>query len=672
MKILKHKFFNPYILNCLNFKIFNKLLFFLFLEVDTTKTIFKGKFLIYIADSNKVILFDSAYVKRGNIQLYSDTIEYFIEKKIVKARPKFKLVIDTSTIIGDSLTYLLDSQEGLAFNTKNYIQKGWLNSNELYKLKGDTIYVKNGYFTTCNLDTPHSAFYGTEMLAIRNDMAFIKNIVLKVRGIPVLYAPFWMFPLKENRSSGFLAPNFGFNSIDGRYIRNLAFYWVINNYMDITFYFDIVERQGMRFGINYVYNVYKKFNGSINANFSNDFIFQGVRRRYAVEGNHNQEFYKFRLSSRLSIVSDQSYFQDYAENKNQWLKTETYSYLQISRNFFFGGFSSNFDWTKNLITNQSNSNLPNLVITFNSINLYSFLISQNLSFNQNIFVDSLSNQYRNLSFSYNSSISRPISLLNVFKLSNGVSLPFSIKKTYNDSLWRGNLIMNYSSGLSTTIYGRSLFKIWKIEKFYHDITPSIGISYSKSLLNINTDTIPSSFGYTYSIINQFSIKFNNKKYPIGTLSLAGSYNPKSIFPFSPLAISLVLPKFLNISASFSTTYDYYTKSFSQINGNFNYSQSIFGYNLSASMSIPQNILNFSISGKLTNKWSFSYSTSRDFNLGIFQGQSLSLKRDLHEWTAEISYSSVGIFSAYDFRIYLVAIPEIKLTKGLLNLFFPTQ
>jgi hypothetical protein len=135
---------------------------------------------------------------------------------------------------------------------------------------------------------------------------------------------------------------------------------------------------------------------------------------------------------------------------------------------------------------------------------------------------------------------------------------------------------------------------------------------------------------------------------------------------------LVLPKFLNISASFSTTYDYYTRSFSQINGNFNYSQSIFGYNLSASMSIPQNILNFSISGKLTNKWSFSYSTSRDFNLGIFQGQSLSLKRDLHEWTAEISYSSVGIFSAYDFRIYLVAIPEIKLTKGLLNLFFPTQ
>jgi hypothetical protein len=90
------------------------------------------------------------------------------------------------------------------------------------------------------------------------------------------------------------------------------------------------------------------------------------------------------------------------------------------------------------------------------------------------------------------------------------------------------------------------------------------------------------------------------------------------------------------------------------------------------MSIPQNILNFSISGKLTNKWSFSYSTSRDFNLGIFQGQSLSLKRDLHEWTAEISYSSIGIFSAYDFRIYLVAIPEIKLTKGLLNLFFPTQ
>jgi len=640
--------------------------------VDTTRIIFKGKFLLYIADSNKVILFDSAYVKKGNIQLYSDTIEYFTKMKILKAKRKFKLVIDTSTINGDSLTYLLDEQEGLAFNTKNYIQKGWLNSYELYKLKGDTIYVKNGYFTTCNLDTPHSAFYGTEMLAIRNDMAFIKNIVLRIRGIPVLYAPFWMFPLKENRSSGFLAPNFGFNSIDGRYIRNLAFYWAINNYLDATIYFDIVERQGIRSGINIVYNVYKKFNGNINTNFSNDFVFQGIRRRYSIEGNHNQESYKFRVSSRFSIVSDQSYFQDYAENKNQWLKTETYSYLQISRNFFFGGFSSNFDWTKNLITNQSNSNLPNLVITFNSINLYSFLIAQNLSFNQNIFIDSLGNEYRNLSFDYNFSTSRPLNILNILKISNNFNLPFSIKKISNDSLWRGNLIMNYSSSLSTTIYGRSLFQIWKIQRFYHDITPSIGISYSKSLLNINTDTISSNFNYTYSIINQFSIKINDKKYPIGTLSLGGSYNPKSNFPFSPLSINLVLPKFLNISASFSTSYDYYTKGFSQINGNFNYSQSIFGYNLSASLSIPQNILNFSISGKLTNKWSFSYSTSRDFNLGIFQGQNLSLKRDLHEWTAEISYSSIGIFSTYDFRIYLIAIPEIKITKGLLNLFFPTQ
>ena len=456
------------------------------METDTTKIVFKGKLLIYFSDSNKVILIDSAYVKRGNIQLYSDTIEYFTKTKIVKAKSKFKLVIDTSTIKGDSLTYLLDEQEGLAFNTRNYIQKGWLNSNELYKLKGDTIYVKSGYFTTCNLDTPHSAFYGTEMLAIRNDMAFIKNIVLKVRGIPVLYAPFWMFPLKENRSSGFLAPNFGFNSIDGRYIRNLAFYWAINNYMDATIYSDIVERQGIRLGINFVYNVYKKFNGNINANFSNDFVFQGIRRRYAIEGNHNQDLYKFRVSSRFSIVSDQSYFQDYAENKNQWLKTETYSYLQISRNFFFGGFSSNFDWTKNLITNQSNSNLPNLVITFNSVNLYSFLISQNSSFNQNIFIDSLGNEYRNLSFGYNFSISRPLNILNILKLSNNANLPFSMKKIANDSLWRGNLVLNYSSGLSTTIYGRSLFRIWKIEKFYHDITPSFGISYSKSLINIYT------------------------------------------------------------------------------------------------------------------------------------------------------------------------------------------
>ncbi len=648
------------------------MILFLLLQSDTTKTFFKGKRLFYIADSNKVILLDSAYVKRGNIELYADTIEYYIERKYVKARPKFRLLIDTTTIRGDSLIYFLDEQNGLAFNTRNFIQKGWLNSNELYKLKGDTVYVQNGYFTTCDLDTPHSAFYGTEMLAIRNGIAFVKNVVLKIRGIPVLYAPFWMFPLKEDRSSGFLPPSFGFNSIDGRYIRNIAFYWAVNNYMDITFFTDIVERQGIRSGINFVYNVYKKFNGGINFDFSNDFIFEGIRRRYSISGNHNQELYNFRTSSRFSFVSDKSYYQDYAENKNQWLQTETYSYFQISKIFFFGSFSSNFDYTKNLITNQSNSNLPNLILSFNSINILNAIISQNTSLNHNVFTDSLNNIYRNLAFSYNVSISRPIALLPNLKLSNSISLPLNIKRNYTDSVYNGNLTMNYSSGLSTTIYGRSIFSIWKIQKFYHDITPSIGISYSRGLIYLNSDTLPTNFNYTYSLSNQFSIKFKDKKYPLGTLSFAGSYNPKSLYPFSPLSINLVLPRFLNISASFSTTYDYYTKNLSDIVGNFSYSQSVFGYNISASLSTPQNILNVSLSGKLTDKWSFSYSFSRDFNLGIVQGQNLSLKRNLHEWSAEVSYSSVGIFSSYDFRIYLIAIPEIKITRGLLNLFFPLQ
>ncbi|MCS7245533.1 MAG: putative LPS assembly protein LptD [candidate division WOR-3 bacterium] len=643
-------------------------MFIIFAQIDTNKVFFKGKELIYISDSAKVILYDSAYVKRGNVQLYADTIEYSLNSKTIRAKSRFLLIIDTSKITGDSLIYFLDGQDGIAFHTRNFVQKGWLNSNKLYKLKGDTLYIKDGFFTTCDLNIPHSAFYGTEMLAIRGDMALVKNVVLKIRDIPILYSPFWIFPLKEERSSGFLTPSFGFNSIDGKYIRNIAFYWVINNYADMSFYMDIVERQGIRFGINTVYNVYKKFNGNINFNFSNDFVFRAVRRRYSLEGNHNQEVYRFRTASRYFIVSDQSYFQDYAENKDQWLKTETYSYFQISRNFFFGGFSSNFDYTKNLITGQASSNLPNIILTINSFSFLGILITQSSSFNQSILIDSLNNRYTSQSFAYNLSLTRPINILQNLKLSNSLSLPFSAKRAHNDSIWKKSLNMNYSSSISTTIYGRSVFSIWKIERFYHDITPSIGINYSRSLF----DTIPVSFSYSYSILNQFSIKFQNRKYSVGTLSFSGSYNPSFDLPFSPLSISLILPRFLNISASFSTTYNYYTKNFSEILGNFSYSQTIFGYSISASLSTPQNILNFSISGKLTNKWSFSYSFSRDFNLGIVQGQSISLSRDLHEWKADISYSSIGIFSSYDFKIYLTAIPEIRLTRGLFNLFFPLR
>ena len=647
------------------------MIIFLLLQSDTSTVYFRGVHLDYLSDSNRVILVDSAFVRRGNIKLHADTIIYYTDRKEVRARGFFRLIIDTNTITGRELRYMLDEGEGVALETKNYIQKGWLYSGKLYKLPGDTLAIREGRFTTCELKKPHYAFHGRDMLAINDEMAFVRHVVLKIMDIPVLYAPFWMFPLRRERSSGFLTPNFGYTTIDGKYVRNLGYYFVINNYADITLYMDIVEKRGLRTGIRLVYNVYKKMSGNINFNFSNDFLIKQVRRRYALDAMHQQSMMGWRITSRANVVSDRTYFQDYAEHKDQWLKTQTYSYIQTGKSFSWGSFSTNMDYQKNLITGEYRSNLPSLSISFRTLSLYGFSISQSASLLNQLRGDSI-NDYRSRRMNHRLSLSRTFSIMGVINIPHNLSFSTSVS---GDSLLKGKTDMSYSTGLSTTIYGRSIFSFWKIKRLYHDMTPSIGIRYSRPIIFINNDSLSRvsgyDFGYTYGLNNQFSAKLEDKKISLGSLNLSGSYNPKdTLRPFSPLSISLSLPRVAGISAGARTTYDYYTGKLGDISGNISFGWKILGISLSGGIVFPQKTFSMRASGKLTRNWSFSYNMNRNLQTGEVFGQSLSLTRQLHRWEARFRWSQVGVFSSYDIRIYLKDIPELKITRGMLNLFLP--
>ena len=60
-----------------------------------------------------------------------------------------------------------------------------------------------------------------------------KHIVLKIKDLPVFYAPYFTFPLSRERKSGLLAPSIGKNS-HGGFETRLPYYWNIAPNMDAT------------------------------------------------------------------------------------------------------------------------------------------------------------------------------------------------------------------------------------------------------------------------------------------------------------------------------------------------------------------------------------------------------------------------------------------------------
>lgn len=127
------------------------------------------------------------------------------------------------------------------------------NVERLEKTGPRTYRLTNGTFTTCQQPTARWDLHGTSGTITLDERVFLRNPVLRVKGVPLLYLPFLWYPIGEDdRSTGLLVPKYQSSSIGGAGIGN-AFFWAINRSQDATFYHDWFAKSGQRYGGEYRY-----------------------------------------------------------------------------------------------------------------------------------------------------------------------------------------------------------------------------------------------------------------------------------------------------------------------------------------------------------------------------------------------------------------------------------
>lgn len=97
-------------------------------------------------------------------------------------------------------------------------------------------------------ERPAWAFRADQVFAQPGGYATLKHAVLEIKGIPVLYLPGMILPLKERRQSGFLLPTFGYQPRSGN-IYTQPVYFDFGPAADATVTTDIFENRGMRVGV---------------------------------------------------------------------------------------------------------------------------------------------------------------------------------------------------------------------------------------------------------------------------------------------------------------------------------------------------------------------------------------------------------------------------------------
>ena len=239
----------------------------------------------------------------------------------------------------ESFTYNFKSQKGITKNTYTKDGEFFIKANVSKKIDANTIFIKEGYFTTCNLDDPHFAFKTNKMKVISGQFAVSGPTHPEFEGIPIpLYLPFGLFPLSPGRHSGLLAPQFTSNQQMGLGLEGLGYYHVLNDYIDVTLRTSIYSYGGYNINIIPQYRKRYRYNGSFNLAYSRTkFAFKGdpdyqLIKAFQIGWNHSMDS-RARPGTTFSasVNAGSTQFNQYVPNnpyknfQNQLYSSITYS-----------------------------------------------------------------------------------------------------------------------------------------------------------------------------------------------------------------------------------------------------------------------------------------------------------------------------------------------------------
>jgi lipopolysaccharide assembly outer membrane protein LptD (OstA) len=192
-----------------------------------------------------------------------------------------------------------------------------------------------------------------------DDKVIVKPVVLRIRGMPVLWLPFYMFPIRKGRHSGLLMPRveFGFSDTRGRFVRNIGYYYAPNDYMDFSLWGDYYENDRWLVHLDSRYKLRYVLGGSFNASFTQEL--DTYNRRWDLEGTHTQEVGEGgRLVVHADFVSDEDYRTDTSEDLEKSLRRILESSLSYTQRWEKSSFSLALDRKENLDTEEVTQKLP--------------------------------------------------------------------------------------------------------------------------------------------------------------------------------------------------------------------------------------------------------------------------------------------------------------------------
>ena len=274
---------------------------------------------------------ESVQRPKGTIHLSADRLEYrredqsyFAEGSVDIDQPPLHMKadrarLDTATnkvvaegnvffsdganeIHAERLEVNIDTQLGVIYRARVFVKKeGYhLEGERVERLSEEVYSLENATFTACDCPENPDWRFRARHLRLRLDYYVVaRDAFFDIKGVPVLYLPYLIYPVVTHRQTGFLIPQLGYNTRDG-FKFSPAFYWAISKSQDATFTVDYRSQLGIGGSTQYRYVLDRYSSGVFNGTYFYDKTLN--QDQVEIRYQHQQRF-----SDRLSMTMNVNY-----------------------------------------------------------------------------------------------------------------------------------------------------------------------------------------------------------------------------------------------------------------------------------------------------------------------------------------------------------------------------
>lgn len=469
----------------------------------------------YHYDTEQIYLFGNTSVKYQTSTILADSLQIDLKQDRAFSTGRTVLIDSDQVLIGNQVYYDVNSQTGMMYDAASKLDKGYYYGDEVRKIDDDIYDVDGGKYTTCEDPEPHFWFQSKQMRLYRGDKIVGKPVIAYVNHMPIFYFPFITFSIRRGRQMGILVPEPGYNTVDGKYLRNIAFFYPYKDYADATLSFDLMEKTGWIGNLETRYIKRYLFDGNFNTSLKRSISGSVTNTDYSIRGRHHHELgNKATLDANIDYISNKRIWES-STDIDEFLAQSVTSTISFRKPVGSSYLNAGASYTEDLINNTASVSLPSASYSLPTRPVYEIFTSRdntaarnkwwtNFNYSYNVRLDHtgyLRAENRSLGDLIwdNTTDSTGLNYLNEHHagIKHFMGLNYNYKafgwlnltqgfnyneawmdRDRNDVKWVRGSDYSTSSSANFTIYGIRNIRNFYIATVRHIITPSASFSYS--------------------------------------------------------------------------------------------------------------------------------------------------------------------------------------------------